>query len=473
LDLESEMQARVTRVAGPPADESRAIMPAERGAPVSELAEAQAKAERLAERVAELRLQLSVFAPDSQEAVSRAGETLQRARQASERIQTLERQLATARAREESLVSQSVRNEGTIADLEASVLEMSGLEARTAEAEIARAEAEEALMEMQSELMMLRVEAERLKKDRDEARRRAEAERALAAADRLRADEAQRMTAGVRARSGDEGSMFRIAELEADLAEARALLKDQVPAMAVDGAEMVDLLAERDELLAMLTAAQSRLSALEEVAAHAAVLESEMSDARARMPEMRIGADAAARRAAELSEALQMAETERDALRSALEGRLRDMNELRDRIIALEAGPSQPIESQEIDQQPTEPMVDAPSLSREAVIAAREELSREESTQSGPGVASIWLSDGVGGGVDALVDLSEREHAAMEDPASSSDVTIAEPGPSRTDLRSDEEGSDMAAAGSESAGRLRKRGRSGKKQPPEDPTSWT
>jgi chromosome segregation ATPase len=459
LDLETEMSSRV---AGTP-DAGPRIMPAEREASAGELAEAQARAERLAERVAELRLQLSVFAPDSKEAASRAGETLDRARQASERIQTLERQLVTARAREDNLVSQGVRNESAIADLEARVLELSGLEVHSAEAEIARVDAEEALMEMQGELLMLRVEVERLRKDRDEARQRAEAERALAAADRLRADEAQRLAGDVGARSGDmEAALRRIAALEADLAEERAHFQDQEPAVAVNGSQMADLLVERDDLQVTLSAAQTRLSALEEVAAHAAVLESEMSDARARMPEMRIGAEAAARRAAELSEALHKVESERDALRSALEGRLRDMNDLRDRVNELEATSSQPTENQDpaqpapSDEQAAEISIDAPALSQVAVSDAQEELR-----QSGPGLASIWLSDGVDGSVDALVDLSETEPGPDVDPATSgAEGSAAE--------------SDMASAGTEARGSwLRRRGRSAKKQPPEDPTSWT
>jgi chromosome segregation ATPase len=190
------------------------------------------------------------------------------------------------------------------------------------------------------------------------------------------------------------------------------------------------------------------LSALEEVAAHAAVLESEMSDARARMPEMRIGAEAAARRAAELSEALHKVESERDALRSALEGRVRDMNELRDRVSELEETPSQPTENQ---------AVDVPALSQAAVSTAQDELR-----QSGPGLASIWLSDGVGGGVDALVDLRETEPGPEADPATS----VGQGSPAE---------SDMASAGTEAPGAswLRKRGRSARKQHPEDPTSWT
>jgi hypothetical protein len=392
LDLEAKLNGPV---AGPPVDAGPRIMPAEGPATAAELAEAVTRAERLAERVAELRLQLSVFAPDSREAAARAGETLARARQTTERVQTLERQLATARAREDELVSQGVRNEAIIADLEARVLEMSGLEARFMEVEIARADAEEALMDMQRELLMLRVEDERLKRDRDEARQRAEAERALAAADRLRADEAQRMV------------------------EARAL-GQQATTAAIDDSGMVELLAERDDLQAVLSVAQARLSALEEVAAHAAVLESELADARASMPEMKIAADAAARRAAELSEALHMAESERDALRSALEARLRAM--------------------------PPEEAPEEATAEAEAPSGAQEELQR-----SGTAVASIWLSEGVGGSVDALVDLTDTVTDLGSDPVSSGDED----------------------ADSSGQAQLRKRGRSLRRHPPEDPTSWT
>jgi chromosome segregation ATPase len=404
LDLETQLNGPV---AGQSVDAGLRIMPAEGAANAAELAEAVARAERLAERVAELRLQLSVFAPDSREAAARAGETLARARQTTERVQTLERQLATARAREDELVSQGVRNEAVIADFEARVLELSGLEARFMEVEIARADAEEALMEMQRELLTLRIEVERLKKDRDEARGRAEAERALAAADRLRADEAQRMV------------------------EAR-VLGQQAPAAAIDDTELIVLTDERDDLQAMLSVAQARLGALEEVAAHAAVLESEMADARARMPEMKIAADAAARRAAELSEALHMAESERDALRSALEARLRAMP-------AEEAASEDAVQNVSADEQ-------------------QEELQR-----SGTAVASIWLSEGVGGGVEAVVDLTDTVTGLGPEPVSSGDDDASELSETSSDAFSDASGQ----------AHLRKRGRSLRRHPPEDPTSWT
>ena len=479
LNLEAESNSRVAGTSG-----DAGTMPAERAAPAAELAEAQARAERLAERVAELRLQLSVFAPDSTEAATRAGETLVRARQATERTKTLERQLATARAREDNLVSQIVRNESIIADLEARVLEMAGLEARAAEAEITRAEAEEALTEVRNELLLLRVDVERLRKERDEARARAEAERALAAADRLRAEQAQRYADDLRARPGDTG---RIEEPAAELAEVEeaGTVRDEAPAAESADPELADLLAERDELQAMLANAHARLSALEEVAAHAAVLESEMADARARMPEMRIGADAAARRAAELSEALESVEAERDALRAALEGRLNDVTELRARVSELQGTasraaeppgapqfPSQAPVSEEVGGELGDDSIDESSDNDDDPVA--QEQPRFES-----GVASIWLSEGVGGTLEALVDLSIAEPGPRE---------VAEP--PATQIETSEgsiraEGSEEPAMDDESesemdrealgavAGRVRKLGRLAKRLPPEDPTSWT
>lgn len=218
------------------------------------------------------------------------------------------------------------------------------------------------------------------------------------------------------------------------MAEGRAF--SQAPAGDVDDDLLAELLAERDDLRTMLATTQARLSALEEVAAHAAVLESEMADARARMPEMKIAADAAARRAADLSEALRVAESERDALRSALEARLRAMDE--------------PVLSQE-----TEPDV-------------QEELHRP-----GAAVASIWISEGVGGAVEALVDLRDSESTFGSDQATSGGGETFEAEQSGDETG--EAGSDMASAGSDPSGqaRLHKWGRSQRKHPPEDPTSWT
>src|ERR1700675_2529067 len=78
---------------------------------VAELGEAQARADRLAARLDELRLQISVFAPEGDEAQARAREASDQLRKMNERIQILERQLANARVREESLTSQIVRLE--------------------------------------------------------------------------------------------------------------------------------------------------------------------------------------------------------------------------------------------------------------------------------------------------------------------------------------------------------------------------
>ena len=102
------------------------------------------------------------------------------------------------------------------------------------------------------------------------------------------------------------------------------------------GPDLAMLLEERDALVNALEIVQARLAALEEVAAHAASLETELEAARERIPEIRSAADAAGRRVAELSEALQTVRSERDAARAALEGRIGDVQALRARVSELE-----------------------------------------------------------------------------------------------------------------------------------------
>lgn len=188
-------------------------------------AERATGAERLVARLAELREQLEIVAPQDQE---RGREALERLRHDHERITTLEELLATARERERDLTAQVVRDRTRIAEYEGRISELSTIAARLTEADGTRQLAETAATEREREAALARTEvdalraelerarsrtseleadaaamaeeiaaatlarteAARLRAERDEARERASIERGLAAKDRLRATEA-------------------------------------------------------------------------------------------------------------------------------------------------------------------------------------------------------------------------------------------------------------------------------------------
>jgi hypothetical protein len=181
--------------------------------------------DRLVARLAELRSQLEVLAPQDQE---RGREAIERIRQAQERIEALEEMLGKARDLEHELTAKAVRDRAQIFRYEAEISELSAISARVSNAEEARrqaeavaAESERALAlavaqveaqgaeiaqlrsrntELEADLVAVtekiaaaavaRAEAVRLKAERDEARERAQVERGLAAQDRRRAAEA-------------------------------------------------------------------------------------------------------------------------------------------------------------------------------------------------------------------------------------------------------------------------------------------
>jgi hypothetical protein len=181
--------------------------------------------DRLVARLAELRSQLEVLAPQDQE---KGREAIERIRQAQERIEALEEMLGKARDLEHELTAKAVRDRAQIFRYEAEISELSAIAARVSNAEEARreseavaAESERALAlavaqveaqgaeiaqlrsrntELEADLVAVtekiaaaavaRAEAVRLKAERDEARERAQVERGLAAQDRRRAAEA-------------------------------------------------------------------------------------------------------------------------------------------------------------------------------------------------------------------------------------------------------------------------------------------
>lgn len=181
--------------------------------------------DRLVARLAELRSQLEVLAPQDQE---KGREAIERIRQAQERIEALEEMLGKARDLEHELTAKAVRDRAQIFRYEAEISELSAISARVSNAEEARrqaeavaAESERALAlavaqveaqgaeiaqlrsrntELEADLVAVtekiaaaavaRAEAVRLKAERDEARERAQVERGLAAQDRRRAAEA-------------------------------------------------------------------------------------------------------------------------------------------------------------------------------------------------------------------------------------------------------------------------------------------
>ena len=179
----------------------------------------------LTTRLAELRAQLEVLAPEDQ---ARGLETIEEIRRAQERIGTLELMLARAREREEGLTAQSVREQSTIAACETRIAELTAIAGKLPASEAARREAEVTLAETKKELLLARAEGEarqaeidrlrsrgarleaeleavavetvssaaaraevaRAERELNEARDRAFTERRLAAADRRRAAEA-------------------------------------------------------------------------------------------------------------------------------------------------------------------------------------------------------------------------------------------------------------------------------------------
>jgi hypothetical protein len=183
----------------------------------------------LTTRLAELRAQLEVLAPEDQ---ARGLETIEEIRRAQERIETLELMLARAREREEGLTAQSVREQSTIAACETRIAELTAIAGRLPASEAARREAEVTVAETNKRLTQVRAEAEarqaeierlraqnsqleaelaavavetvsaaiaraevaRAERELNEARDRAYTERRLAAADRRRAAEADLRT---------------------------------------------------------------------------------------------------------------------------------------------------------------------------------------------------------------------------------------------------------------------------------------
>ena len=181
--------------------------------------------DRLVARLAELRSQLEVLAPQDQD---RGREAIERIRQAQERIEALEEMLGKARDLEHELTAKAVRDRAQIFRYEAEISELSAISARVSSAEEARRQAEAVAAESEralalalaqveaqdAEIVQLRsrnreleadlaavtekiaaaavarAEAVRLKAERDEARERAQVERGLAAQDRRRAAEA-------------------------------------------------------------------------------------------------------------------------------------------------------------------------------------------------------------------------------------------------------------------------------------------
>jgi type II secretory pathway pseudopilin PulG len=179
----------------------------------------------LTTRLAELRAQLEVLAPEDQ---ARGLETIEEIRQAQERIETLELMLARAREREEGLTARSIREQSTIAACETRIAELTAIAAQLPASEAARTEAEVTVAETNKRLTQVRAEAEarqaeverlrsrnaqleadlgavavetvsaavaradvaRAERELNEARDRAYTERRLAAADRRRAAEA-------------------------------------------------------------------------------------------------------------------------------------------------------------------------------------------------------------------------------------------------------------------------------------------
>lgn len=199
--------------------------PSERSEASADAPDPYRPTDRLVARLAELRSQLEVLAPQDQE---KGREAIERIRQAQERIEALEEMLGKARDLEHELTAKAVRDRAQIFRYEAEISELSAISARVSNAEEARREAEAVAAaseralalavaqveaqgaeiaqlrsrntELEADLVAVtekiaaaavaRAEAVRLKAERDEARERAQVERGLAAQDRRRAAEA-------------------------------------------------------------------------------------------------------------------------------------------------------------------------------------------------------------------------------------------------------------------------------------------
>jgi hypothetical protein len=193
--------------------------------PSAEALDQDRPTDRLVARLAELRSQLEVLAPQDQD---KGREAIERIQQAQERIEALEEMLTRARELEHELTAKTVRDRGQIFRYEAEISELSAIAARVSAAEDARRQAEAiaaesarasalaaaeaeagraeidqlrsrnaeletdlaAVMKDLAAAAVARAEAVRLKAERDEAWERAQVERRLAAQDRRRAAEA-------------------------------------------------------------------------------------------------------------------------------------------------------------------------------------------------------------------------------------------------------------------------------------------
>ncbi len=199
--------------------------PSELHDPNAEALDQDRPTDRLIARLAELRSQLEVLAPQDQD---KGREAIERIQQAQERIEALEEMLTRARELEHELTAKTVRDRGQIFRYEAEISELSAIAARVSAAEDARRQAEAiaaeserasalaaaeaeagraeinqlrsrnaeleadlaAVMKELAAAAVARAEAVRLEAERDEARERARVERRLATQDRRRAAEA-------------------------------------------------------------------------------------------------------------------------------------------------------------------------------------------------------------------------------------------------------------------------------------------
>jgi hypothetical protein len=207
-------------------DDDRDLPEEPEQAPVRSDEGGSSSADRLVARLAELRGQLELIAPEDQR---RGREAIERMRQAQERIATLEELLAGSRDREQELTAQAFRDRARISEHASRLAELGAIADRLWEAdearqqaatvaaeadraaELARAEVEaqraeiDRLRSRNSELeadlaslagdlaaaAVARHEADRLRAERDAAHARAETERRLAGDDRLRAAAAE------------------------------------------------------------------------------------------------------------------------------------------------------------------------------------------------------------------------------------------------------------------------------------------
>ena len=259
-----------------------------------------APASGLAARVNELRGILAVLAPQSEEEQQRAREAADRALRATERVESLERQLGAARVREDQLTEQTVHDAGTLADLRAEISEFEGIEAR-----IERFESERRAVEASAaELEHLRVRIEDL-----ETQLQSEGE-----------------AAGLR---------------EDELATARARVEELEAARVATEAQIAELIEARD------VAEVQRETALETLESHL----SDLQRLRTHVAEARSSSETAEHELSDLREALEQTESERDAARAALESRVGDVQRLREKVTELQGQLGQP---HDLDEEPAE-----------------------------------------------------------------------------------------------------------------------